>query len=162
VLWLVGKVAVASQPLDLGGMIPVGLPVPVGAEVDRDWGAELGGDGAQDARGHGGRVWEKGPEEPHRDELEREAHPVVLAAPLPDQCAVAIIEMEEASQLGRRGLGGEAAVTLLLLVGQKLDWHPDSRSAGSPRPDPMWCTVSMMDTGSPPIRRHSGGIGYPA
>jgi len=62
--------------------------------------ADLVGDPPGDDGRDVGRVREERAEEPHRRELDRESEPVVIAAPLGDQLAVALIEEKRTARAG--------------------------------------------------------------
>ena len=57
-----------------------------------------------------GRVGEERAQEPDRDQLQREAQPVLVPTALGDQGEIGVVEMEVPSQLRGRGLAGVAAV----------------------------------------------------
>ncbi len=62
-------------------------------------------------------------EEPHRRELDGEPEPVVIAATVGDQVAVAIVEVKEALELARRRRLDVAAVAGDLRRAEKVDGH---------------------------------------
>ena len=125
VLRLVGEVAVAVPPPDLARVLAVrGRAVQVSREAGRVRDPQLATQMGHHAGRDIGRVGEEGAQEPDRDQLQREAQPVLVPTALGDQGEVGVIEMEVPSQLRGRGLAGVAAVAPLLLRGQEIDGHP--------------------------------------
>jgi hypothetical protein len=124
VLRLIGEVGVAVPPPDLARVFAVrGWPLQVPREAGRVCDPQLPAQvGHHDGRNID-RIGEEGAQEPHRDQLQGEAQPVLVPAPLGDQGEVGVVEMEVTRQLGGRGLTGVAAITPLLLRGQGIDGH---------------------------------------
>jgi hypothetical protein len=94
-------------------VVPADLAVTVRLEIQRGREAELADDMAEHPGRYVGRVRQEGAQKTRRDQLEGETDPVMLPLPPLDLGAVAIIKVEVARELGRRGLGGKAAVYLL-------------------------------------------------
>jgi hypothetical protein len=68
-------------------------------------------------------MFEERPEEAHGPELKRKSKAILNTAPLGDQSAVGIIEMETTSKLLIGGLAVEAAVGTSLAVSQEINRH---------------------------------------
>jgi hypothetical protein len=120
---LVGELTVAVALADLRRVVPARVAAPVRRQIGRGRHLELRRHVRNDISGYIGWVGQEGAQEPDRDELERHAEAVVVAASLGHERAVGVVKVEVAGELGRRGRTGVPAVPLLLLVGEELDRH---------------------------------------
>ena len=131
VLRLIGEVAVSVPPPDLARVLAVrGRTIQVPREAGRVRDPQLPAQVGDHAGWDIDRVGEEGAQESDRGQLQGEAQPVLVPAPLGDQGAVGVVEVEIPCQLGGRGLAGVAAVAPLLLRGQEVDGHRGSFRAG--------------------------------
>jgi hypothetical protein len=66
---------------------------------------------------HVGRIGQKRTQESGSDDLQRQTETVVVAAPLGEQFAIGVVEVEVASELSGCRFSGVAAVAALLVFG---------------------------------------------
>ena len=78
---------------------------------------------AEHANRHVGRIGQKRTQESGSDDLQRQTETVVVAAPLGEQFAIGVVEVEVASELSGCRFSGVAAVAALLVFGQEIDGH---------------------------------------
>src|SRR5271165_1895546 len=125
----VGELAIAVLFTDLAGMLPSGAYDRIACKASRIGNVELTGEVGNDAGWHTVRLVEKGAEEPHGAELNREAETHVVPALRADHLAVGIVQVEVARELIRARLTRIATISPLLLGGEKGYRHEAGRSA---------------------------------
>ena len=100
VLGLIGEIAIPETLSDLGGMVPTRVAETVWREISCRPNVELGGHVGNDAGRHTCRIGQERADESGRDNLQRHAETVVIAAPIDQQFAVGIVQVKVTSELG--------------------------------------------------------------
>ena len=119
----IGELAIAIGLPDFRRVLPACFSITIAHKAARVGDADPLCQGGGNLRRYLGRVGEEGAEKSHRAELYGEAETHVVPPAATDHRQVGVIEMEIAIKLFQRRGAVEAAVSLLLLDGQKTDRH---------------------------------------